>query len=127
MQSWDGGRTWDASLRRTVYSARVDPGSGRRYNAYVPYAIRVGGGPVGVAFCTDEDKAGAPDLSSAPVDQRDRHVGFVTTTTDFETWSAPSPVWTGTSRNYTPGLFERAPNDVIAIIDGLGTHRVLQR
>ncbi|RKG92193.1 exo-alpha-sialidase [Corallococcus terminator] len=127
VQSWDGGRTWDDSLRRTVYSARIDPGSGRRYNAYVPYAIRVGGGPVGVAFCTDEDKAGPPDLSSAPVDQRNCHVGFVTTTANFETWSAPSPVWTGTSRNYTPGLFERAPNDVIAVIDGLGTNRVLLR
>ncbi|WP_233596777.1 MULTISPECIES: hypothetical protein [Corallococcus] len=49
------------------------------------------------------------------------------TTTHFETWSAPSSIWTGTSRNYTPGLFERAPNDVIAIIDGLGTQRVLVR
>ncbi|WP_253908862.1 phage capsid protein [Corallococcus exiguus] len=127
VQSWDGGRTWDDSLRRTVYASRIDPGSGRRYNAYVPYAIRVGNGPVGVAFCTDEDKAGPPDLSSAPVDQRSCHVGFVLTTTNFETWSAPSPLWTGTSRNYTPGLFERAPNDVIAIIDGLGTQRVLVR
>ncbi|NTX17181.1 phage capsid protein [Myxococcus sp. CA051A] len=126
VQSWDGGRTWDESLRRTVYRSRVDPGSGRRYNAYVPYAIRVGNGPVGVAFCTDEDKVGAPDLSSAPVDQRNCHVGYVSTTVNFETWSAPSPVWTATSRNYTPGLYERAPNDVIAVIDALGGNRVLQ-
>ncbi|PTL84880.1 phage capsid protein [Vitiosangium sp. GDMCC 1.1324] len=127
VQSWDGGRTWDESLRRTVYASRVDPGSGRRYNAYVPFAIRVGNGPVGVAFCTDEDKAGAPDSSSAPVDQRNCHVGYVSTTTNFETWSGTSPVWTATSRNYTPGLFERAPNDVIAVIDALGTSRVLLR
>jgi hypothetical protein len=126
-QSWDGGRTWDDSLRRTVYQSRIDPVSGRRYNAYVPYAIRVGNGPVGVAFCTDEDKAGAPDLSSAPVDQRNCHVGYVSTTINFETWSGASPVWTATSRNYTPGLFERAPNDVIAVIDALGDNRVLQR
>src|SRR6218665_1047259 len=127
VQSWDGGKTWDDSLRRTVYQPRIDPGSGRRYNAYVPYAIRVGNGPVGVAFCTDEDKAGAPDASSAPVDQRNCHVGYVSTTTSFETWSGASPVWTATSRNYTPGLFERAPNDVIVVIDGLGTNRVLRR
>ncbi|WP_253996837.1 sialidase family protein [Myxococcus qinghaiensis] len=126
VQSWDGGRTWDESLRRTVYQSRIDPGSGRRYNAYVPYAIRVGNGPVGVAFCTDEDKAGPPDLSSAPVDQRNCHVGYVSTTVNFESWSAPSPVWTATSRNYTPGLYERALNDVIVVIDALGGNRVLQ-
>lgn len=126
VQSWDGGRTWDESLRRTVYQSRIDPGSGRRYNAYVPYAIRVGNGPVGVAFCTDEDKAGPPDLSSAPVDQRNCHVGYVSTTINFESWSAPSPVWTATSRNYTPGLYERALNDVIVVIDALGGNRVLQ-
>ncbi|ATB39834.1 hypothetical protein CYFUS_005282 [Cystobacter fuscus] len=127
VESWDGGKTWDDSLRRTVYQSRIDPGSGRRYNAYVPFAIRVGNGPVGVAFCTDEDKAGAPDLASAPPDQRNCHVGYVSTTSNFETWSSPSPVWTATSRNYTPGLFERASNDVIVVIDALGGNRVLQR
>ncbi|MFP2923856.1 phage capsid protein [Pyxidicoccus sp. 3LG] len=127
VQSWDGGRTWDESLRRTVYRSRVDPGSGRRYNAYVPYATRVGNGPVGVAFCTDEDKAGPPDFSNMPVDQRNCHVGYVSTTLNFETWSTPSAVWTGTSRNYTPGLYERAPNDLIVVIDALGGNRVLQR
>jgi hypothetical protein len=127
VESWDGGKTWDDSLRRTVYQSRIDPASGRRYNAYVPFAIRVGNGPVGVAFCTDEDKAGSPDLSSAPPDQRNCHVGYVSTTTNFETWSSPSPVWTATSRNYTPGLYERAPNDVIVVIDALGDNRVLQR
>ncbi len=127
VQSWDGGRTWDESLRRTVYRSRVDSGSGRRYNAYVPSAIRVGNGPVGVAFCTDEDKAGPPDSASAPVPQRNCHVGYVSTTVNFETWSAPSAVWTATSRNYTPGLFERASNDVIVLIDALGDNRVLRR
>ena len=90
VQSWDGGRTWDDALRRTVYQARIDPGSGRRYNAYVPSAIRVNNGPVGVEFCTDEDKAGPPDASSAPVAQRNCHVGYVSTTTNFETWSGAS-------------------------------------
>ncbi|WP_163995672.1 sialidase family protein [Pyxidicoccus caerfyrddinensis] len=127
VQSWDGGRTWDESLRRTVYRSRVDPGSGRRYNAYVPSAIRVGNGPVGVAFCTDEDKVGAPDASSTAPHLRNCHVGYVNTTVNFETWSAPSAVWTATSRNYTPGLFERAFNDVIVLIDALGDNRVLQR
>ncbi|NMO17473.1 exo-alpha-sialidase [Pyxidicoccus fallax] len=127
VQSWDGGKTWDESLRRTVYRSRVDPGSGRRYNAYVPSAIRVGNGPVGVAFCTDEDKAGPPDYSNMPAHERHCHVGYVSTTVNFETWSTPSAVWTATSRNYTPGLFERAFNDVIVLIDALGDNRVLQR
>lgn len=127
VQSWDGGRTWDESMRRTVYRSRIDPGSGRRYNAYVPYGIRVGNGPVGVAFCTDEDKPGAPDLSSTPPHLRHCHVGYVSTTVNFETWSGASPVWTASSRNYTPGLYERAPNDVIAVIDALGDNRVLHR
>ena len=127
VQSWDGGRTWDDSLRRTVYQAPVHAASGRRYNAYVPFALRVGNGPVGVAFCTDENKGTTPDLASTPPDQRWCHVGYVSTTTSFESWSSPSPIWTATSRNYTPGLFERASNDVIAVIDALGTNRVLVR
>ncbi len=127
VQSWDGGRTWDESLRRTVYRSWVHAASGRRYNAYVPSAIRVGNGPVGVAFCTDEDKGSTPDLSSTPPHLRYCHVGYVSTTVNFETWSAPSAVWTATSRNYTPGLFERAFNDVIVVIDALGDNRVLRR
>ncbi|MFP2958024.1 hypothetical protein ACLEPN_09375 [Myxococcus sp. 1LA] len=94
---------------------------------YVPSAIRVGNGPVGVAFCTDEDKAGPPELSSTPPHLRHCHVGCVSTTVNFEPWSGASPVWTATSRNYTPGLFERAPDDVIVVIDALGDNRVLQR
>lgn len=125
IESWDGGRTWDGSLRRTIYRPRVDGGSGRRYNAYVPYAIRVGGGPVGVAFCTDEDKGGAPDFSSDPVDRRQCHVKYISTTNTFENWSGSSPIWTGSDRNYTPGLFERASNDVIVTIDQLGGIRVM--
>ncbi|WP_394843539.1 phage capsid protein [Pendulispora brunnea] len=127
-QSWDGGRTWDDALRRTPYQAPVHAASGRRYNAYAPHAIRVGNGPVGVAFCTDEDKGSAPDASSTPPDQRNCHIGYVSTTTNFETWSAPSAIWTQTSANYTPGLFERGSNDVIVTIDAFaGNQRVLRR
>jgi hypothetical protein len=108
IQSWDGGRTWDTSLRRTVYRSPIHSGSGRRYNAYAPYAIRVGNGPVGVAFCTD--------------------VGYVSTTTSFETWSGASAIWTGSIRNYTPGLFERSLNDVIVTIDAFaGNQRVMRK
>lgn len=120
IESFDDGRTWDHSTRRTVYSARVDPVTGKRFNAYVPYAKRVGKGPVGVAFCTDEDFVGPPDPASASVGDRRCHVKYVQTTKDFESWSAASPVWTGASRNYTPGLFERVPNDLIVTIDQLG-------
>ncbi|AKT41141.1 hypothetical protein [Chondromyces crocatus] len=127
-QSWDGGRTWDDAMRRTPYRARIHPGTGRRYNAYAPYAIRVGNGPVGVAFCTDEDKAGAPDLASTPPEQRSCRVGYVGTTVNFETWSGTSAIWTGTDKNYTPGLFERAFNDVIVTVDAFyGNQRILRR
>ena len=55
-------------------------------------------------------------------------VGYVQTTTSFESWSAPSPVWTTTSSNYTPGLFERAPNKLIVTIDAFGgKQRILSR
>lgn len=128
VESWDGGRNWDLSTRRTVYRARVDGASGRRYNAYVPYARRVGGGPVGVAFCTDEDFAGRPDAANASVTDRHCHVKYVQTTTNFESWSAPSPIWTNSDRNYTPGLFERAPNDLIVTVDQFGAGmRILHR
>lgn len=127
VESWDGGVTWDDSMRRTVYQSWVDSGSGRRYNAYVPYAIRVGGGPVGAAFCTDEDKAGPPDYSSDPVDQRQCHVKYISTTTDFETWSGTSTVWTQTTNNYTPGLFERSLDDLISAIDTFDGSRVVER
>lgn len=128
-QSWDGGIHWDASLRRVVYRSHVDPGSARRYNAYVPYGARVGGGPVGVAFCTDEETDGLPpDPANAPVEQRRCRVGYVQTTTDFESWSAPTSVWTETTRNYTPGLFELAPNQLIVTIDAFeGRQRILAR
>ncbi|WP_239470716.1 phage capsid protein [Archangium violaceum] len=127
-QSWDGGKTWDDSLRRTVYQSRIHAGTGRRYNAYAPYAIRVGNGPVGVAFCTDEDKTTAPDLASTPPEQRQCHVGYVSTTTNFETWSGTSAIWTGSTQNYTPGLFERSANDVIVTIDAFfGNQRVMHR
>ncbi|QRK06730.1 phage capsid protein [Archangium violaceum] len=127
-QSWDGGRTWDDSMRRTVYQSRIHSGTGRRYNAYAPYAIRVGNGPVGVAFCTDEDKTTAPDLSSTSPAQRQCHVGYVSTTTNFETWSGTSAIWTGSTQNYTPGLFERSSNNVIVTIDAFsGNQRVMRR
>ncbi|WPB82002.1 phage capsid protein [Archangium violaceum] len=128
IQSWDGGRTWDTSLRRTVYRSPIHSSSGRRYNAYAPYAIRVGNGPVGVAFCTDENKGTTPDLASTPPEQRQCHVGYVSTTTNFETWSGASAIWTGSIRNYTPGLFERSLNDVIVTIDAFaGNQRVMRR
>ncbi len=128
IESMDGGRTWDQSLRRTVYRARLDTKSGRRYNAYVPFALQVGDGPVVVAFCTDENNTGVPDSPSADVRTRHCNVKYVQTTVDFETWSESSPIWTGSDRNYTPGLFERSTNDVIVTIDQLGSGmRIMNR
>jgi hypothetical protein len=128
IQSWDGGRTWDTSLRRTVYRSFLHAGSGRRYNAYAPHAVRVGNGPVGVAFCTDERDGGTPDAASTPPHLRRCRVAYVQTTSTFETWSGPSAVWTATSKNYTPGLFERASNKLLVTIDAFaGRQRILGR
>lgn len=117
-QSFDGGRTWNYADRQTVYQSSRTSGNDR-YNAYNPYAIRVGNGPVRVAFCTDEAKPGAPDATNAPVNQRFAHVRYVQTTNDFESWGTPQDIWTADALNYNPGLFEVAPNHVLCTIDNL--------
>eukprot|EP00456_Euglypha_rotunda_P024699 TRINITY_DN20144_c0_g1_i5.p1 TRINITY_DN20144_c0_g1~~TRINITY_DN20144_c0_g1_i5.p1 ORF type:complete len:192 (-),score=19.38 TRINITY_DN20144_c0_g1_i5:149-724(-) len=119
IESWDGGRTWNYSQRIIIYEARVDSASGKRYNAYDPWGIRVGNGPVWVSFCTDEDFPPPPDASSTPIGQRRCHIKYIATTTDFEHWSSPTTIWSGSTNSYSPGLFERNLNDVIATIDEL--------
>jgi hypothetical protein len=82
--------------------------------------IRIGNGPVGVTFCTDEDFGGTPDSSSAPVDRRRCHVKFIRTTNVFENWSNPQMIWKGGSLAYVPGMVEYKSNQVIIAIDHLG-------
>ena len=55
IQSFNGGKIWDFNERRIVYQSRIHQNSNKRFNAYVPMGIRIGNGPVGVVFCTDED------------------------------------------------------------------------
>jgi hypothetical protein len=127
IQSFDGGKTWDYNNRQIVYQSRVDASSGRRFNAYCPYAIRIGGGPVGVVFCTDEDFAGPPDYSNQAVETRRAHVKYIQTTDAFEHWGATTTVWSAGSNAYTPGLFERASNNALVTIDNFaGVQTVLQ-
>ena len=94
IQSFDGGRTWNYSGRKIVYESKIDSASGRRYNAYCPMAIRVGNGPVGVVFCTDEDFGGTPDASSEVVSKRRTHIKYIKTLNNFETWGDLTPIWT---------------------------------
>ncbi|WP_302626932.1 family 43 glycosylhydrolase [uncultured Eubacterium sp.] len=117
IQSFDGGRTWNYSGRKIVYESKIDSASGRRYNAYCPMAIRVGNGPVGVVFCTDEDFGGTPDASSEVVSKRRTHIKYIKTLNNFETWGDLTPIWTDGSGAYAPGMIETASNEVLISID----------
>jgi hypothetical protein len=117
---------------RVIYrSALLDP-QGHRYNAYAPYAIRVGNGPVIVGFSTDEflDTTNQPaDNASSPPDLRHSEIKLIQTTFDFEHWSEPETVWgldhpdfagnnnSGDIFNYQFGMFEISPNDLLATLD----------
>ena len=63
IMSHDDGKTWDLATRQQIYRPVV---RGIQFNAYCPQAIRVGNGPVGVVFCTDEDFP-APSVDSDPI------------------------------------------------------------
>ena len=123
IQSFDGGKTWDYSGRRIVYQCGTDAASGRRYNAFCPMAIRVGNGPVGVVFCTDEDFGGTPDLSSEVVSKRRTHIKYVRTLSSFEEWGGKVDIWTDGSQAYAPGMIETASNELLISIDHFAGHQ----
>ena len=125
IQSFDGGKTWDFGGRRIVYQSRIDGNTGRRYNAYCPMGIRIGGGPVGVVFCTDEDFGGTPDESSEDVTKRRTHVKFIRTLDNFETWGDLKLFWGNGNQAYAPGMYEISWNEVMVSIDHFGNQRVL--
>ena len=127
IQSFDGGKTWDYYGRRIVYQSSIHSSSQRRYNAYCPMGIRIGGGPVGVVFCTDEDFGGIPDNSDANVMQRRSHIKFIRTLNNFETWGDLKDFWTGGRRAYAPGMIETKFNEVLVSIDHFaGNQRFLR-
>ena len=123
IQSFDGGVTWDYAGRRIVYQCGFDSNTGRRYNAYCPMAIRVGNGPVGVVFCTDEDFGGTPDLSSENVTVRRTHIKYIRTLDNFETWGQKEDFWTAGNQAYAPGMIEIASNEVLVTIDHFAGHQ----
>lgn len=120
IQSFDGGNTWDYAGRRIVYQSGIHSGSGKRYNAYCPVAIRIGNGPVGVVFCTDEDHGGVPDPSNMGVGSRRSHIKYIRTTTSFETWGGLTSIWTSGNNSYAPGMIETSSNNVLITIDHFG-------
>ncbi|MCR5756134.1 MAG: glycoside hydrolase [Acetatifactor sp.] len=117
IQSFDGGLSWDYSGRQIIYQCGIDGGSGRRYNAYCPVATRVGNGPVGVVFCTDEDFGGTPDNSWADVTVRRSHIKYIRTLNNFETWGGKASIWTNGSQAYAPGIIETAFNELLVTVD----------
>ena len=127
IQSFDGGKTWDYYGRRIVYQSSIHSSSQRRYNAYCPMGIRIGGGPVGVVFCTDEDFGGIPDNSDENVMQRRAHIKFIRTLNNFETWGDLKSFWTGGRQAYAPGMIETKFNEVLVSIDHFsGNQRFLR-
>jgi hypothetical protein len=92
----------------------------------------VANGPVVVGFSTDEvlDEINqAADSASSPPDMRHSEIKIIHTTETFENWSAPFTVWgldhpnfsggynSGDIYNYQFGMFELAPNDLLATVD----------
>ena len=100
-----------------MYQSHLDGWSGRRYNAYCPMGARIGGGPVGVVFCTDEDFGGLPDESNADVTMRRTHIKFIRTMDNFETWGDLKNFWTDGKQAYAPGMIEIKSNEVLVSID----------
>ena len=87
--------------------------------------IRIGGGPVGVVFCTDEDFGGTPDRSDQDVTLRRTHVKFIRTLENFETWGDLKSFWTNGNQAYAPGMLEESFNEVMVSIDHFGNQRIL--
>ena len=125
IQSFDGGKNWDYNGRLIVYQSRIDSSTGRRYNAYAPMGIRIGGGPVGVVFCTDEDFGGKPDESDLDPTKRRTHIKFIRTMENFETWGDLKIFWENGDRAYVPGMKEISFNEVMVTIDHFGNQRIL--
>lgn len=123
IESRDGGKTWDYANRRILYESRPDAESGRQFNAYAPWAIRLSDGTVWVAFCTDEDFDAPPDFSHEIVPKRRSHIKVIRADAPYRRWTAPETVWDGGPRSYVPGLFERGPGDVLCVVDLLNGSR----
>jgi hypothetical protein len=142
----NGGETqsdWDNPLdSRVIYQSVFTDPNNHRYNAYAPQAIRVGNGPVVVAFSTDEfryDLALPADLSNTAPNLRHSEIKFIQTTDTFENWSTPTTLWglnhpsfagsanSGDIFNYQIGMIELAPNDVLATLDVFGGRQIVFR
>ncbi len=134
---------WNTLLdSRVIYQSPALDTAGHRYNAYSPYALRVGGGPVVVAFSTDEalDNFNLPaDQAFAPVNERHSEIKLIQTLGNFETWSSPltlfgldhanfaGSVSSGDIFNYGFGMLELAPNDLLATLDLFGGNQLVFR
>lgn len=106
IKSYSNGVSWDYNSRQRIWAPFKN---GVQFNAYCPVVVRYGGGPVGVAFCTDDDFA-TPSADSAPPDQRNAHVKFIRTLGSFESWGDLQTVEAGQNSMYAPSLFELSAN-----------------
>lgn len=121
--SHNNGATWDYTSRQKIWAPHN--AGGILCNAYCPMMIRYGGGPVGVAFCTDDDFA-TPSSDSAPINQRQAHVKFINSLSTFQQWGNLTTVDASKSDMYAPGLFELSSNHLICTIDFFGGRQVVK-
>ena len=121
--SHDNGHTWDFTSRQRIWAPSKN---GVQFNAYCPVAIRYGGGPVGVAFCTDDDFTSPSSDSTAP-GNRNAHIKFIQTLSTFQSWGGLQTIEAGASTMYAPGLFELRSNVILAICDLFGGRQTVRQ
>ncbi|QDU32015.1 hypothetical protein KS4_00430 [Poriferisphaera corsica] len=144
----DGGVTW--TNRSIIYESSKKGPDGRTYNAYCPYATKVGRDGIAVVFCTDEDKKlleirpdesfMSPSMRSSSIKfglLNDNHDGFAHVETVHSMFpegvvDPSSPVWRRykeglaietieDSHNYHPVLFDGKQNKQLhCLVDFFG-------
>jgi len=81
--------------------------------------IRIGNGPVGVIFCTEEDSGEVPDESSDNILNRKFNAKFIRTLDTFENWGEITNFWASGNKTYAPGMIEIILNQVLISIGHL--------
>ncbi|QQE10653.1 hypothetical protein JD969_14240 [Planctomycetota bacterium] len=138
---YNGGKTnndwnnnWNVDKRFIVYQPKNSDALGRPYNAYNPHVTRLGNnaGPAVVAFLTDEaynSHDWPADFSFQFPDKRRGQLKFTYTTDDFKTWSTPSAIHHGNTRDgtstaYFTSILRKEDGKLITTIDLFDSHRV---
>ncbi len=112
--SYDNGQTWDHTSRTIIHRSFYQDGT--QAYAFCPAAIRFGGGPVGVAFCSDDFEPNA-NSSKMNFGGIQAHVQFIKTLDTFNNWGGLEIIDAQVDQMYLPSLYEIASNVLISTID----------